>query len=145
MRIVLQRVSSANVKIEQRQIGAINKGVVVFLGVGQTDNFDNIKEAIAKILNMRIFTNELGKMDKSLKDIHGGILVISQFTLYGDCSKGNRPSFILSGAPKHAENIYNQFVNYLKENMENVQTGQFGGNMQVELINDGPATFTLEY
>jgi len=145
MRAVIQRVVSANVKINKRVKGKINKGIVVFLGVGQNDSIVNIKKTADKILSLRIFQNDLHKMDYSITDICGDILVISQFTLYANCLKGNRPSFTLAADPKHANNIYNEFVNYLKGKTLNVQTGIFGEMMSVELINDGPVTFTLEY
>lgn len=145
MRAVIQRVVSANVKINNQVKGKIDKGIVVFLGVGANDSIDNVKKTANKILSLRIFQNDLKKMDYSITDICGNILVISQFTLYGDCLKGNRPSFVSAANPKHANNIYNEFVNYLKGKSLNVQTGSFGAMMSVELINDGPATFTLEY
>ena len=145
MRVVIQRVISANVKINNQVKGKIDKGIVVFLGVGTNDSIDNVKKTANKILSLRIFQNDLKKMDYSITDICGSILVISQFTLYGDCLKGNRPSFVSAADPKHANNIYNEFVNYLKGKSLNVQTGSFGAMMSVELINDGPATFTLEY
>ena len=145
MRAVIQRVISANVKINNQVKGKIDKGIVVFLGVGANDSIDNVKKTANKILSLRIFQNDLKKMDYSITDICGSILVISQFTLYGDCLKGNRPSFVSAANPKHANNIYNEFVNYLKGKSLNVQTGSFGAMMSVELINDGPVTFTLEY
>ena len=145
MRAVIQRVVSANVKINNQVKGKIDKGIVVFLGVGANDSIDNVKKTANKILSLRIFQNDLKKMDYSITDICGSILVISQFTLYGDCLKGNRPSFVSAADPKHANNIYNEFVNYLKGKSLNVQTGSFGAMMSVELINDGPVTFTLEY
>ena len=145
MRAVIQRVISANVKINNQVKGKIDKGIVVFLGVGKNDSIDNVKKTANKILSLRIFQNDLKKMDYSITDICGSILVISQFTLYGDCLKGNRPSFVSAADPKHANNIYNEFVNYLKGKSLNVQTGSFGAMMSVELINDGPVTFTLEY
>ena len=145
MRAVIQRVISANVKINNQVKGKIDKGIVVFLGVGANDSIDNVKKTANKILSLRIFQNDLKKMDYSITDICGSILVISQFTLYGDCLKGNRPSFVSAADPKHANNIYNEFVNYLKGKSLNVQTGSFGAMMSVELINDGPVTFTLEY
>jgi len=145
MKIVLQKVKSANVKIGRKVVGKINPGVVVFIGISTNDNMTNIIKAANKIINLRIFPNNLGKMDYSLENIKGEALIVSQFTLYGECNKGNRPSFNLSADTKHAENIYNEFVNYMKQKIKNVQTGKFGAMMEVEVNNDGPTTFLLEY
>jgi len=144
MKIILQRVLQANLKIDDKLIAEINKGIVVFIGVVKEDTILEIPKQADKICNLRIFNDNNQKMNQSLMDINGDILIISQFTLYANCKKGNRPSFINVAPPEHAKKIYNEFVNYMNNKTIKVQTGQFGADMQVSLINDGPATFILE-
>lgn len=144
MRIVLQRVLSASVKVNTEEAGKINKGYVIFLGVGLEDTKEECKRLADKIINLRIFSDENDKINLSLKDVNGEILVVSQFTLYADCRKGNRPNFIKAGKPETANELYEFFVEYLKSKGQTVATGIFGADMKVELINDGPFTVILE-
>ena len=143
MKIVVQRVSTATVKVDNTLVGKISKGLLLYIGIGNNDSVIDINKLIDKILNLRIFNDITNKMNCSLKDVNGELLIISQFTLYADCSHGNRPSFIKAASKNHAENIYNQFVNYaLKQNIK-VETGIFGANMIIDSINDGPVTILL--
>jgi D-tyrosyl-tRNA(Tyr) deacylase len=144
MRAVIQRVSEAQVLVDEKIVGAIQNGFVVFVGVGTHDTVQHITHLVNKILNIRIFVDDSGKMNLNIRDINGSLLIISQFTLYGDCKKGNRPSFINAADRVHAKKIYNEFVNYTVQQKINVQTGVFGADMSVKLINTGPATFTLD-
>lgn len=144
MRIVLQRVLSANVKVDGIVIGEIEKGYVVFLGVGQEDTTAECDRLSEKMINLRIFSDENDKINLSLKDVDGQLLIISQFTLYADCRKGNRPNFIQAGKPNDAEKLYDYFVDKCREKVSVVQTGSFGADMKVELVNDGPFTVILE-
>lgn len=144
MRIVLQRVLSANVKVDGEILGEIKKGYVVFLGIGQEDTIADCDRLVQKIINLRIFSDENDKINLSLKDVDGELLIISQFTLYADCRKGNRPNFIQAGKPDMAEKLYNYFVEKCKEKGQKVATGSFGADMKVELVNDGPFTIVLE-
>ena len=144
MRAVLQRVSQGQVSVKNKMIGSINEGLVVFIGIGPDDNRQHITTLADKILNLRIFNDENGKMNFNIFDIQGSLLIVSQFTLYGDCSKGNRPSFINAADRVHAKKIYNEFVNYMVQQKINVQTGEFGSDMNISLINTGPVTITLE-
>jgi len=144
MRIVLQRVLSANVKVDGIVIGEIEKGYVVFLGVGQEDTTAECDRLSEKMINLRIFSDENDKINLSLKDVDGQLLIISQFTLFADCRKGNRPNFIQAGKPNDAEKLYDYFVDKCREKVSVVQTGSFGADMKVELVNDGPFTVILE-
>ena len=144
MRAVLQRVSQGQVSVKNKMIGSINEGLVVFIGIGPDDNRQHITTLADKILHLRIFNDENGKMNFNIFDIQGSLLIVSQFTLYGDCSKGNRPSFINAADRVHAKKIYNEFVNYMVQQKINVQTGKFGSDMNISLINTGPVTITLE-
>ena len=145
MKIVLQRVIKAHVTINKQIVGTISQGLVLFLGITQTDNKQAIIKLCNKIINLRIFPDNNHKMNNSLNDIKGSILIISQFTLYGQCVSGNRPSFTNAAGPIYAKKIYNEFVNYMKNQTNiNIQTGQFGAMMKVTLINDGPVTFILD-
>ena len=145
MRIVLQRVLSASVKVDENIVGEIEKGYVVLLGIGEDDSESDCDRLAQKIINLRIFSDENDKINLSLKDVGGKLLIISQFTLYADCKKGNRPNFIQSAKPEKAERLYDYFVNKCGQlTGEGVQTGSFGANMKVELINDGPFTIVLE-
>lgn len=144
MKIVLQRVLSANVKVDGKIIGEIKKGYVVFLGIGQEDTTCDCDRLAEKIINLRIFSDENDKINLSLKDVDGELLIISQFTLYADCRKGNRPNFVQAGKPDMAEKLYDYFIKICKDKGHRVSSGSFGADMKVELINDGPFTVILE-
>ena len=144
MRAVVQRVSSSKVTVEDNITGQIKKGLLVLLGVTHEDTSSDVDYMIDKILNLRIFEDENGKMNLSLKDVGGELLVVSQFTLYGDCRKGKRPSFTNAARPEVATPLYEEFVQKSKEQNIVVQTGQFGAHMMVDLINDGPVTMLLD-
>ncbi len=144
MRVVLQRVSSASVTVDGEIIGAIGNGFLVFLGVSDSDTEAAADKMADKICKLRIFPDEQGKTNCSLADVGGGILVISQFTLYADCRKGNRPSFIKAGEPGRAEQLYEYFADRCSSHVTEVARGSFGADMKVELTNDGPFTLMLE-
>ena len=144
MRAVVQRVSSSKVTVGDRVTGQINKGLLVLLGVTHEDTSKDVDYMIDKILNLRIFEDENEKMNLSLKDIGGELLVVSQFTLYGDCRKGKRPSFTNAARPDVATKLYEEFVQKAKNNDIVVGTGEFGAHMMVDLTNDGPVTILLE-
>jgi len=144
LRAVVQRVNFSKVEVDGRVIGSINKGLNVLLGVSKEDSIDDIKYLKDKILNLRIFEDEEGKMNKSLIDVAGELLVISQFTLYGDCRKGKRPSFIEALGGEEAKKFYEEFVKECKEVLGNVETGEFGADMKVTIENDGPVTIILD-
>ncbi|RNC83043.1 MAG: D-tyrosyl-tRNA(Tyr) deacylase [Balneola sp.] len=145
MRVVIQRVKSASVTVEERVTGVISKGLLLLVGVHQEDGIEKMKWMCEKILKLRIFEDEEGKMNKSVSDVEGGILVVSQFTLYGDTKKGTRPSFIEAARPEKAEPMYEEMVQYFKDHSSlDIQTGEFGAMMDVSLVNDGPVTLVLE-
>lgn len=144
MRAVIQRVSSASVKVDEETIGSIGKGLLIFLGVGETDTESDLKYIADKSVGLRIFSDENDKMNLSVEDIGGEILVISQFTLYGDCRKGKRPSFSKSMEPVAANKMYEQFIAELKSKGIRTEHGEFGADMKVELLNDGPVTILLD-
>ena len=145
MKSVVQRVSKANVKINGKVVGEIGKGIVVFLAVSKEDNDDTIKWMVNKLINLRIFSDENDKMNRSILDIGGEILLISNFTLYGDAKRGYRPSFTESAPPEISEPIYNKIIQLMRSNYPiNIQTGEFGAMMDVELINDGPVTIIID-
>ena len=145
MRAVIQRVSSASVKVEGEIKGAVQNGMLVLLGVHETDTEKDAEKLAAKISSLRIFTDENDKMNLSLSDIDGKVLVISNFTLYGDCSHGRRPSFISAARPEKAEPLYEYFCDrLLKSGVSEVQMGVFGADMKVELLNDGPVTICMD-
>ena len=144
MRAVLQRVSEANVLIQNESVGSIGRGLLVFLGVGKHDTARDVEWMVDKIVNLRIFETPEGKMDESLLDIGGALLVVSQFTLYGDCRKGRRPSFSDAMDVGAAKSLFELFVQRAKEKVANVQTGLFQAMMRVGLTNDGPVTILLD-
>lgn len=140
MRLVIQRVNKASVKVEGKITGEIGKGLLVFLGVGCDDSVEMVDKYVKKLIALRIFEDDQGKTNLSVQDVNGEILVVSQFTLYADCKKGNRPSFVKAGAPQKAEELYEYFKKRCAEEMGNVQCGVFGADMKVDLQNDGPFT-----
>jgi len=146
MKIVLQRVSRASVTVSEEIVGSIDAGYLVLLGIGAGDNREKIEKAVDKIQKLRIFADEADKINLSINDVGGGLLVVSQFTLYADCKKGNRPGFTEAAPPALAEELYNYFVEYakLQDKFAKVEHGIFGAEMKVELINDGPFTVILE-
>lgn len=144
MKIVVQRVKNAQVEVEGKVVGKINKGFLVLLGVTHTDTKTQADYLIKKLCNLRVFTDENDKMNLGLKDINGELLIVSQFTLYADCTQGNRPSFIQAAKPEQAEELYKYFCLQCKQNGIPVQEGIFGANMQVSLLNDGPVTIVIE-
>lgn len=144
MKLVIQRVSKSSVTIEGEVIGSINKGIMVLVGITFNDSDEIIDKMINKLINLRIFEDANGKMNLSLLDIGGEILSISQFTLYADCKKGRRPSFIDAAKPDFAKSLYELFNAKLVEKGIYVETGKFGANMEVSLINDGPVTIIID-
>lgn len=144
MRAVIQRVSQSNVQVNNKIVGEINEGLMVLLGVSLEDTLEDVKFLAEKIVNLRIFEDEQGKMNLSVKDVKGKILSISQFTLYGDCRKGRRPSFVEAAKPDQAEKLYEEFNKYIKNLGVDLETGTFQADMKVFLINDGPVTFILD-
>lgn len=144
MRSVLQRVKSASVTIDGRVVGKIGRGLLVLLGVCDEDTEKDMVYLADKITGLRIFEDADEKMNLSLEDIGGELLIVSQFTLYGDCRKGKRPSFTGAGNPEYANSMYEKFIEYQKSKGIRVETGRFGADMQVELINDGPVTMLLD-
>ena len=144
MRAIIQRVTSASVSIEGSVVGEIEKGFLILLGVGQDDNEPEVERLWSKIFKMRIFDDAEGKTNLSLADVSGSILVVSQFTLYANCKRGNRPSFTEAGAPDKAERLYEAFVERAKRDVNRVETGRFGADMNVSLVNDGLFTIILD-
>ena len=144
MKVVLQRVARASVSVGGEDIATISRGLLVLFGAEKNDDESKVIFLAEKILNLRIFSDEKGKMNLSCLDISGEILVVSQFTLAGDCSKGRRPGFDNAAPPNEAKSLYQNFIHQISKSGLNVNTGEFGADMQVELINDGPVTFTLE-
>lgn len=144
MRIVIQRVLEAKVEVEGKIIGQIGKGFLVLLGIGQDDDKKIADRYIDKILKLRIFADENGKTNLSLQDVQGEILLISQFTLYADCRKGNRPDFIKAADAKKAKDLYEYFLEQINERLGKVEAGEFGADMKVSLVNEGPFTITLD-
>ncbi|MEC8594031.1 MAG: D-aminoacyl-tRNA deacylase [SAR324 cluster bacterium] len=145
MRALIQRVLMSRVRVDVITVGGIEQGLLVLLGVAPDDTIADRDWLLRKILNLRIFADEEGRMNRSVTDIEGGLLVISQFTLFADVSEGNRPSFMRSAPPEFAESAYNDFLQQLRQNHSgSVATGRFAADMQVELINDGPVTLLLD-
>ena len=144
MKIVIQRVSSASVKVDNKIVGQINKGFAILLGITDTDTEDEAKHLAGKVTKMRIFEDDNGKMNLSLKEVEGEALIISQFTLYGDARKGNRPSFTAAARPDKAIPLYKLFISEIEKSGIPVSTGIFGAKMEVEIHNSGPVTIVLE-
>lgn len=144
MRIVIQRVLEAKVEVEGRCTGKIGKGFLILLGIGQDDDEKIADRYIDKILKLRIFADENGKTNLSINDVRGEILVVSQFTLYADCRKGNRPEFLKAAGAKKAEELYNYFLEQIRARLGKVEHGEFGADMKVSLVNDGPFTIILD-
>lgn len=144
MRFVIQRVSHASVTVENEVIGKINQGFLVLIGVSEEDTIEIADKMIKKLIGMRIFEDENGKTNLSLNDVNGELLLISQFTLYADCKKGNRPSFIKAGNPQLANDLYEYIIAECKKEIPVVETGSFGAEMHVELLNHGPFTIILD-
>ena len=144
MKLVIQKVSHASVETEGASIAEIQKGFLVLVGIGKNDTKETIDQYVKKMVNLRIFTDENGKTNLSLKDVNGEILLVSQFTLYANCKKGNRPSFFDAGEPEKAQQLYEYMVEKVKEFVPVVQTGKFGALMKVSLINEGPFTILLD-
>ena len=144
MRIVIQRVNHASVKVDGETIGSIGKGYLLLLGVAEGDTKEMADRYVKKLSTLRIFADEEGKTNLSITDVGGEVLVVSQFTLYADCKKGNRPSFIEAGSPDHANALYEYIIEKCKERVDVVEQGEFGAEMKVELLNDGPFTVILD-
>ncbi|HJC33854.1 D-aminoacyl-tRNA deacylase [Mediterraneibacter glycyrrhizinilyticus] len=144
MRFVIQRVKEASVQAEQEVIGEIKKGYLVLIGVSDSDTEQVADRMIKKMIGLRIFEDENGKTNLSLADVGGGLLLVSQFTLYANCKKGNRPSFIEAGSPDKANELYEYVIRECKKSVPEVQTGRFGAEMEVSLVNDGPFTILLD-
>ncbi len=143
MKAVVQRVRNAKVEVDKKTVGEIGKGMLVFVGVGKDDTREDAEYLAKKVVELRMFEDAQGKMNLSLAEIHGAILVVSQFTLYGDCAKGRRPSFDAAADPAKGEELYDHFVTQLRQANCPVETGVFRAMMEVSLINDGPVTFVL--
>lgn len=140
---LVQRVNSASVSVNGKVVGSISKGTLLLLGIEKDDNEVAIVKLAKKVANLRIFEDKMHKMNLSLLDIKGEILVISQFTLVADTSKGNRPGFSNAASPELAQSVYEQFVEHFSQHYQKCETGEFAANMQVSLVNDGPATFVI--
>ena len=144
MKLVVQRVKKAEVKVDGNIIGKIDKGFLVLIGIKVGDTKEQADYLVKKLCNLRVFSDENDKMNLSLKDVNGELLIVSQFTLYGDCSQGNRPSFIEAARPEEANPLYEYFCNQCELNNIEVQKGIFGADMKVSLLNDGPVTIIIE-
>ena len=144
MKAVIQRVLSASVSINGKEVGSINRGLLILLGVAQEDTSTDLEYLVKKTVGLRIFKDEHANMNLSIKDVGGEALVVSQFTLCADINKGRRPSFITAAPPEMAYNMYQQYCKKLRKENLSVQTGQFGSMMEVKLINDGPVTIVLD-
>ncbi|HDD35549.1 MAG TPA: D-tyrosyl-tRNA(Tyr) deacylase [Candidatus Desulfofervidus auxilii] len=144
MKVVIQRVKKAKVLVNKEVVGEIDKGILILLGIAKGDTREQAEWLVKKICSLRIFPDEVGKFNLSLKDIGGKALIVSQFTLYGDCRKGRRPSFDKAASPKEAIPLYETFIEFFKKEGIPVATGKFGALMEIHLINDGPVTFVIE-
>ena len=145
MKLVIQRVIQSDLIIDNKTYSSIGYGMLIFIGISEYDNECFLNKTASKVSRLRIFNDEFGKMNKNINDINGEILLVSQFTLYADTKKGNRPSFIKAAKPENAIKIYNSFIKELQTYIKTkIQTGKFGADMKINLINDGPVTITLE-
>ena len=144
MRFLIQRVTQAGVEVDHKTIGSIGKGFLVFVGIGSTDTEAIADKMIKKLIGLRIFEDENGKTNLDIRTVGGGMLIISQFTLYADCKKGNRPSFINAGAPERANELYQYIIRQCRQEIGVVEEGSFGVEMKVSLLNDGPFTIWLD-
>jgi D-tyrosyl-tRNA(Tyr) deacylase len=144
MKLVIQRVNHAAVRIDGEVVGSIGKGLLVFIGIAEDDTMEILNHFVDKLVKLRIFEDADGKTNLSLGDVDGALLLVSQFTLYADCRKGNRPSFVKAGAPEMAAAMYEAFIARCRERVPVVQTGRFGADMKVELENDGPFTIIFD-
>ena len=144
MRVIVQRVAKSSVTVDNKTIGNIKQGLNLLVGISKRDTLEELQWMASKCLSLRIFPDEDGRMNQSIQDINGELLVISQFTLYGDCRKGRRPSYDQAATPENAEKLYDHFVALLRDSGLTVATGQFGAMMQVHIENDGPVTLFLE-
>ena len=145
MKVVIQRSLGASVTIDNIKVANIEKGLVILLGIGKEDNEEDIQYLIKKIIGLRIFSDENGKMNLNVQDSGGGVIIVSQFTLYADTKRGNRPSFMDSAPPDMAIPLYQSFIQHFKDNFDGtVQTGEFGADMKVALVNDGPVTIIID-
>lgn len=145
MKVLIQRVKQASVTIDNKLYSSINKGILALVGIEKSDTYENVQKMAKKLVNLRIFTDENDKMNLSLLDINGEMLIVSQFTLCGNCKKGTRPSFDNSASPEIANKLYEDFIKEIASYGVKYGTGQFGAMMDVALINDGPVTFMLEF
>ena len=144
MKIVLQRVSRASVRVDDLIVGSIDHGMLLLIGFSSSDTEESILPTLEKIVKLRVFSDQEGKMNKSVLDVEGSMLLISQFTLYADTKKGNRPSFIEAARPEQAIPLYEFFIAEMKRRIAKVETGIFGADMKVEMVNDGPVTIVFE-
>lgn len=144
MRFLVQRVNKAEVKVNDETVGSIQKGFLVFVGISVRDTYEIADKMLNKLLNLRIFEDENGKTNLNLSSVNGSLLIISQFTLYADCRRGNRPSFTTAGKPEEANALYEYMIKKCSETVPIVQHGEFGADMKVSLINDGPFTVMLD-
>lgn len=144
MRLVIQRVKEAKVVVDEKCVGTIGLGYLIFVGVGALDTKEVVERYVEKLIKLRIFADEQGKTNKSIQEVGGEVLVVSQFTLYADCRKGNRPSFTEAASPQKANELYEYFLQCIKNRIGKVEAGVFGGDMQVSLLNDGPFTIVLD-
>ena len=144
MKFIIQRVSKAQVKVQNKTVGKIEKGFMVLIGITHQDTKQTADYLVNKLINLRVFQDKNDKMNLSLKDINGSLLLVSQFTLYANCQSGNRPSFTEAAKPEVANKLYEYIITKCKQEIPNVQTGVFGADMQIDLTNDGPVTIILE-
>ena len=144
MRFLVQRVNNANVKVNKKSVGKIGKGFLVLIGITQSDNEEIADAMVKKLINLRVFSDENDKMNLAIKDVNGELLLVSQFTLYANCRRGNRPDFIKAAKAEQANELYEYIIEKCKDYEVNVQTGIFGADMKVELLNDGPVTIILD-
>ena len=144
MRMVIQRVKEARVEVDGGVTGIIGAGLLVLLGIAKTDSYQDADYLVDKMLSLRIFSDESGKMNRSVREVNGGLLIVSNFTVYGDCTKGRRPSFDLAASPEKAQELYEYFVNRARAAPVTVETGIFRASMSVYLVNDGPVTLSCD-